>query len=364
MTPWLGLIATLYAPLTEEAAKWLTALVPAVRRAISAQPVAVALAVGIGFGIGEIWFLAQAIVSQPNFTDAPFWRFNGFIIERLEVCFLHGAFVSLPFVQLARGRPFWIGGVAGMALHFLLNFPIYLAQIDVPPLGRERWGILLALWVPGFVIACVRMESEGSTHRVYFNGVLLINFNEARYTTGQPGIAAAIFGGPTMKILTFTGGSIAQSDQTPPVRSNGQPTGVLQQGTSQTTLGLEHRRERLLPLCHHSGRRLRLMPNLFSDTGSVATRLGERTGRRQRLQLLRALSGRQRQCQCRRLCDPFLRGRRAGSEQQLPGRRESAPRGRDVGHARLLGWAAQKRRGLCGGYAGRSAAGTACAGSR
>ncbi len=54
----------------------------------------------------------------------------------------------------------------------------------------------------------LRMESEGSTHRVYFNGVLLINFNDARYTIGQPGIAAAIFGGPTMKILTFAAGSV------------------------------------------------------------------------------------------------------------------------------------------------------------
>ena len=54
----------------------------------------------------------------------------------------------------------------------------------------------------------LRMESEGSTHRVYFNGVLLINFNDARYAVGQPGIAVAIFGGPTMKILTFAGGSI------------------------------------------------------------------------------------------------------------------------------------------------------------
>lgn len=157
VTPWLGLIATVYAPLTEEPAKWLTALVPAVRRAISAQPVAVALAVGIGFGIGEIWFLAQAIVTGPNYPDVPFWQFNGFIIERLEVCFLHGAFVSLPFVQLARDRPFWVGGVAGMALHFVLNFAIYLARIDVPPLGRERWGVLLALWVPAFVIACAIM---------------------------------------------------------------------------------------------------------------------------------------------------------------------------------------------------------------
>jgi len=37
-----------------------------------------------------------------------------FIFERLEVCFLHGVFVTLPFVALARGWAFWLGGLAGM----------------------------------------------------------------------------------------------------------------------------------------------------------------------------------------------------------------------------------------------------------
>jgi glucose/arabinose dehydrogenase len=54
----------------------------------------------------------------------------------------------------------------------------------------------------------LRLESQGVTHRVYFNGVLAITFTDATYTTGQPGIAAAVFGGPTVKILSFTGGTL------------------------------------------------------------------------------------------------------------------------------------------------------------
>jgi hypothetical protein len=90
-------------------------------------------------------------------VDAPFWAFSGFIIERLEVCFLHGAFVALPFVHWARGGLFWLAGAAGMVLHFLLNFPIYLAQIDAFGLGRENWIAVLLLWVVGFVVACAFM---------------------------------------------------------------------------------------------------------------------------------------------------------------------------------------------------------------
>jgi hypothetical protein len=56
----------------------------------------------------------------------------------------------------------------------------------------------------------LRLESQGTTHRVYFNGVLMFSYTDSSnvYTTGQPGIAASIFGGPTVKILTFSGGAL------------------------------------------------------------------------------------------------------------------------------------------------------------
>jgi hypothetical protein len=155
MTGWVAIASLFYAPLTEEPAKWATAFVPAVRDAITRIPVQVALAVGLGFGIGEIGFLAYAIVAGPSYpsSNPPFWLFSGFLVERLEVCFLHGVFVVLPFVQLARKRSFLLGGLAGMTLHFFLNFPIYLAQVDAFHLGVATWTGILLYWVVVFVIA-------------------------------------------------------------------------------------------------------------------------------------------------------------------------------------------------------------------
>ena len=39
----------------------------------------------------------------------------------------------------------------------------------------------------------LRLESQGNTHRVIFNGVVLITYTDPNnvYTSGQPGIAAA-----------------------------------------------------------------------------------------------------------------------------------------------------------------------------
>ena len=52
--------------------------------------------------------------------------------------------------------PVWLGGVAGMTLHFFLNFPIFLARRDVFGLG-ETWLPVLALWSLGYAGGCAIM---------------------------------------------------------------------------------------------------------------------------------------------------------------------------------------------------------------
>jgi hypothetical protein len=149
-----GLVALLYAPLTEEPAKWLALALPPIRRSLApANAVALALAIGLGFGIGEIWFLAHALVTSAVYPDLPFWMFYGFIIERLEVCFLHGVFVAAPIARLAVGKSFWPGALAGVALHFLTNFPIYPARLGALGLAGPAWSLLLMGWVAMLVLA-------------------------------------------------------------------------------------------------------------------------------------------------------------------------------------------------------------------
>jgi hypothetical protein len=56
----------------------------------------------------------------------------------------------------------------------------------------------------------LRLESEGNTHRVYFNGTQVLSHQATGtvYSSGQPGIAASVFGGPQVKILSFEGGPL------------------------------------------------------------------------------------------------------------------------------------------------------------
>ncbi|HTB92026.1 MAG TPA: hypothetical protein VK728_04295, partial [Candidatus Sulfotelmatobacter sp.] len=74
-----------------------------------------------------------------------------------------------------------------------LNFP-FLASADVNVGTAPRR---------------LRLESQGNVHRIYFNGTLMLTYSDSTYTSGQPGIADSVFGGPTVKILTFSGGALS-----------------------------------------------------------------------------------------------------------------------------------------------------------
>lgn len=162
----LTLVSAFYAPLTEEPAKWLTLLVPAIRRRLTPDnAIVVALAVGLGFGVGEIWMLAGNLVHSPDIAALPFYRFGGFFAERFLVCFMHGAFVAYAFLLLARGRSFLPGGLLGITLHFLLNFPVFVAAFDTFGIGHAGWQQLLSIWVAGFALAMALMVARMYAHR-------------------------------------------------------------------------------------------------------------------------------------------------------------------------------------------------------
>lgn len=163
-SPLLLAIRLCYAPLTEEPAKLLPLLVlflPAFRCGLRKEAVApVATALGLGFAIGEMWLIAGMIAPQPKFAGLPAWAFGGYVSERLLTCFAHGGFTLAAVWGLQRGG--WriaLGLFGAMTLHFLANFPIFLMQIDLPPLGKETWGVLLQLWVAlaaaGSVVALI-----------------------------------------------------------------------------------------------------------------------------------------------------------------------------------------------------------------
>ena len=151
-------LTSLYAPLTEEPAKLLPLLIPAIRRDIRPTNfVRYALAIGTGFAIGEMWFLAERVARDPAFATVPFWQFGGYFSERLMTCVLHSAFVSVTLWQVR--RRFALGFAGAAALHWLCNFPILLMVWNVGGFGKTTWGIIVQCWLLLYFFAAMAMLS-------------------------------------------------------------------------------------------------------------------------------------------------------------------------------------------------------------
>jgi hypothetical protein len=119
----------------------------------------------------------------------------------------------------------------------------------------------------------LRLESEGNNHRIYFNGSLVLTYTATTnlLTGGQPGIAASVFGGPQVKILSYQGGTlVAGGDTTPPLRTNGQPAGSLPFGTTQTTLTLTTSEAATCKYGTQAGVAYASMTQTFSTTGGTS----------------------------------------------------------------------------------------------
>jgi hypothetical protein len=144
-------IRSAYAPLTEEPAKLWPLLLPFVRRHITRENVArFALALGMGFAMGEIFTVAGLIsASQPKIAALPWYELSGFIMERWVTCLVHPGMTALALVGWRRGPGFIPGLLAAMLAHYLVNIPIGFAQRGWLGKNAAITQAALSLWVMG-----------------------------------------------------------------------------------------------------------------------------------------------------------------------------------------------------------------------
>ena len=147
-------LKTLYAPLTEEPAKLVPLLIPAIFRDIRKENfVRYALAIGVAFAIGEMWFVAECITRVPDLAAMPYYQFAGYMCERLMTCVFHSAFLSVALWRLRYG---FVPGFAGaVLLHWLGNISVFLMVWDVGGLGMTFWKTFICVFLPIYLIAAV-----------------------------------------------------------------------------------------------------------------------------------------------------------------------------------------------------------------
>lgn len=159
-------LTTFYAPLTEEPAKLVPLLIPAIYRDINAKnSVRYALAIGVGFAIGEMWFIAERVAQMPALGALPFYQFGGYVTERLMVCVFHAAFVSVALWGLRRWFALSLAGA--MALHWLGNFPLALMAWNVGGLSKTFWAVFIQCWLALYLVGALALLFYFGFRRVW-----------------------------------------------------------------------------------------------------------------------------------------------------------------------------------------------------
>jgi uncharacterized membrane protein YhfC len=142
---WFAALGLLVVGVFEEGIKATPALFASFREAVrsrgSAAPMA--LTIGLGFALGEIWYLACRIYqNDPATARLPFYMLGGFIGERVITIILHSFFILPALHGLLTGRSrFFLGLAAGMVLHALADMVPALYQMKL--VGPELAGLML-----------------------------------------------------------------------------------------------------------------------------------------------------------------------------------------------------------------------------
>jgi uncharacterized membrane protein YhfC len=130
---WFAALVLLIVGVSEEGIKAAPALFPSVRESVRSRASAapMALTIGLGFALGEIWYVAYGIYQHdPAAARLPFYMLGGFIGERLCTIVGHSFMIFLPLRSLLPGKcPFVFGLGAAMLVHTLIDLPALLFQM-------------------------------------------------------------------------------------------------------------------------------------------------------------------------------------------------------------------------------------------
>ena len=169
---WFLVFVLFLSPVTEEAVKLSPLLAKQVRRMIDrSSALWTGMGLGMGFGIGEIWYLAWGFSMVPGLAGYPFYYFGGFIWERVIVVFIHGVMTAVAVTAFTkRGKGLLTGYIGAVLLHAFTNIGAMLYQTKL----LDETLASLYLFLPAVVAILIfeHLRKKGLTYQKHAETVL------------------------------------------------------------------------------------------------------------------------------------------------------------------------------------------------
>ncbi len=110
--------------ITEELIKIVPIALPPLRNHMKETEVGkieIGWALGTGFGIGEVWYLAYVLSIGTSIDGFLWYQLTGFIFERLLVIFVHAAFTILALYGFNK-RKLWLTIIMAILVHGIIDY--------------------------------------------------------------------------------------------------------------------------------------------------------------------------------------------------------------------------------------------------
>lgn len=174
---WFLVFVLFLSPVTEEAVKLSPVLAKQVRRMIDrSSALWTGMGLGMGFGIGEIWYLAWGFSMVPGLAGYPFYYFGGFIWERVTVVFIHGVMTAVAVTAfMKRGKGLLTGYIGAVFFHAFTNIGAMIYQTRL----LDETLASLYLFLPAVVAILIfeHLRKKGLTYQKHAETVLFSRSN-------------------------------------------------------------------------------------------------------------------------------------------------------------------------------------------
>lgn len=119
---------------------------------------------GLGFGVGEIWAIAILTSLYTPLGGFPWFFYQGFILERFLVVFIHGLMALVSYWGYRRWLP--VTFLAAVGLHAAVNAPVLPYQLGLVDGMTVLLYIILLSSVAFFAIVITLTKPEKRSRRV------------------------------------------------------------------------------------------------------------------------------------------------------------------------------------------------------